>query len=106
MRGEPPLGERNFGALEHGAHGRGALPTAFVAVVEARAMGLLFAFDLGNALRVGVAAVRAVGTIRPPRGFKSFAGCGLVVEDGVLQVGHGYLLWPCILATHPLLSSI
>ena len=41
---------------------------------------------------IGIAAMRAVGAIRPAHGFKRFAGCVFIGEFGVLEVGgHGWL---------------
>ena len=106
---QQPLCERDFGALKHGSDRDRELALAFVAVVEAGTMRALLAFDLGDALGIGVAAMRAVGTIRPTDGLKSFAGCVFVGEHGVAGVRQTWLAsLPSvdISRTQSLLSSI
>src|SRR5436305_56328 len=84
-----PLGERDFGALKHGVDGHGELlaALAFVALVHAGTVRL--AFELGELVLIGVAAMRANPTVGPNAGFKPFAGCGFVEEDRVFEkIGH------------------
>jgi len=85
MRRHPPLGERDFGALEYGAHGDGELALALVAVPKTGTMALLLALDLGERFRVPIAAMRANGTVRPSQGFESLTGLVFALKDRVLK---------------------
>ena len=88
QRGKP-LGQRNFGALEHGVHGHGELLAAVGLVALIHAGTVRLAFQLGELVLIRVAAMRANPTVRPDAGFKPIAGCGFVEEDRILEkVGH------------------
>ena len=51
---------------------------------------MLEAFDLGDAVLIVIAAMRADRTIRPADSLKRLPGLVRVVEDGILEIGfHG-----------------
>src|SRR5689334_5413130 len=90
MAGSPPLAQRDFAALEHGADRHRELALAAVAIEQAGTV--LRAFDARHVLS-GAAAVRAHRTVGPAHRLKGFASFVLVGEDGRLEIGrHGKLL--------------
>src|SRR5882724_5558596 len=75
QRGKP-LGQRDFGALEHGVDGHGKLLAAFGFVALVHAGTVRLALKFGKLVLIRVAAVRANPTVRPDAGFKPLAGLG------------------------------
>ena len=76
VSGKPPLGQRNLGALEHGADRNRELALAVVAIVQARTVRLLTALDLGNLARrrrnrnAGNMGHSASARLQEPRGLR------------------------------------
>src|SRR5271156_1089201 len=75
--------------LEDGSHAHGERLAAFLAIVQAKPSG--FALHLGNAVSIGVAAMRAVWAFRPQHAFDMCESGFLVVEMGGFKNGasHG-----------------
>src|SRR3546814_787550 len=63
LSGQHPLGQLDLAALHDGADSHGEGLAAFFALMHARTGGL--ALELGNAVGVGIATVRADGAVRP-----------------------------------------
>jgi len=83
-----PKAQRKVRTLEDGSLPHSELPTAVIANVKAKASSL--ALHLTNSLRVGVAAVRANGTVRPELAFDIRKSGGFVIEAGVVESGLGH----------------
>ena len=94
QRGKP-LGQRDLAALQHGADRDGELFAALVALIQASTVRL--AFKHGDLLSLGVAAMRANGTIRPNAASSHSRASVSSVKIGFLEVrGHD---------RHPLLQE-
>src|SRR5262245_54211098 len=102
MRRHHPLMEWNVGTFINGTDANRILLAAGVAVIPALAHAPA---AKGRSL-VQRAAVRAYRAIRPTDCLKVLTGCGLVSEDRIEQVGHGYLPYRRIWGVDPVQSSI
>jgi hypothetical protein len=65
------------------------LSFTLVAVIETGAMGVLFALNLGDLIRISVATMRAGWAIQPYDGLKRCAGGSLIGEARLKVGGHG-----------------
>src|SRR5690349_4793293 len=90
MGSHPPLGQRHLRALKQGANRYGELAFAIVAIVQAGTVRLLLTFHLGDFVLIGVATVRAKGTVRPAQCLKRFPGLVLVLKHLGFECGHGF----------------
>src|ERR1700733_5767843 len=86
MSRQQPLGQRDFGALKHGANGHRELFAAIGTLPEARTMGCAVKL----VMTTDDATVRANRTLRPADRLKVFAGFGVVGEVRSGKVGHGF----------------
>lgn len=86
-----PKMQREMGRLKYGSLPYGEWLAAFLAIVKAKAGGL--AVHLGNSLRIGVAAVRAIWASWPKPALDIRESCLLVLKAGIVEsgVGHGNL---------------
>lgn len=72
MRSQHPLVQADLGTLEYSADRDRERRTAFVAFVDTGARGL--ARQFGNALRIGIAAMRAERAVGPMDSLQMLAG--------------------------------
>jgi hypothetical protein len=74
--------------LKDGSLPNGELPLTFVAIVKAKTGRLTL--HLADALRVGIATVRANWTVRPKLALDIRESGGFVVEAGIVKSGLGH----------------